>query len=822
LRVQADALLFTNAVLKPKLRNFFGNNRNSKKVMTENGEKIIKLQARLDKMVEYQDYFYREINLIRDELKTLKTAKQPNETVKTPMVEERVPQTEPTTKPFPRPPVERERRPENTVFESAKVPPVTRRNSGIEEFVGRNLISLIGIIITILGVGIGAKYAIDRDLISPTARILLGYAFAVGLLGIAFWLKSKYLNFSAVLLSGALAMMYFLTYFAYSFYDLIPQTIAFGLMLFFTVFTIGAAINFNRQVIAHIGLVGAYAVPFLLSDNSGRVGVLFTYMTIINFGIMAISISKFWKPLFYSSFVFTWLIYATWFVSSYRSEEYFTLAFVFALIFFLTFYTTFLVYKLLAKEEFSAEIIVLVFVNSFIYYGFGYAMLDNREGLDSYLGLFTVANALLNAVVAFIIHKYNLSDRKNFYLAVTLAITFMTIAVPVQFRGNWVTLIWTAEAALMFWVGRTKNMPVYEYLSYPLMILASLSLLNDWQNAFNNGAILTPIFNQNFLTSILFAVAFGFITFVNRDKVYQPAREEFRDLLNFAAPTIFLFVLYNAFRVEIGNYFHLQLLKTGEQFLPEIYSDYNLHNFNVVWQINYSMFFLTVASFTNIKKIKSAWFGLINLGLNSLFLLVFLILGLYSVGVLRESYLAQTDAQIFQRGAFHILFRYISLAFAAALIYASYEYVKRKFFDELISNSALNFAFDFVFYVALWWLASSELINLMDIFGFKDSYKLGLSILWGIYSLMLIGIGIYRNKKHLRVGAIVLFAVTLIKLFFYDIADLDTISKTVIFLTLGILLLVISFLYNKYKDLIFGENDGQPIIGQNQSDSSDI
>jgi uncharacterized membrane protein len=91
----------------------------------------------------------------------------------------------------------------------------------------------------------------------------------------------------------------------------------------------------------------------------------------------------------------------------------------------------------------------------------------------------------------------------------------------------------------------------------------------------------------------------------------------------------------------------------------------------------------------------------------------------------------------------------------------------------------------------------------MDIFGYNESYKLGLSILWGIYALALIIIGISRNKKHLRIGAIVLFAVTLVKLFFYDIAELDTISKTVVFVSLGILLLIISFLYTKYRHLIF-------------------
>jgi hypothetical protein len=51
---------------------------------------------------------------------------------------------------------------------------------------------------------------------------------------------------------------------------------------------------------------------------------------------------------------------------------------------------------------------------------------------------------------------------------------------------------------------------------------------------------------------------------------------------------------------------------------------------------------------------------------------------------------------------------------------------------------------------------------------------------------------------------IVLLAVTLIKLFFYDAAELDTIPRTILFVSLGLTLLVISFLYNKYKNAIFG------------------
>ncbi|HSK12079.1 MAG TPA: hypothetical protein VK907_02635, partial [Phnomibacter sp.] len=42
----------------------------------------------------------------------------------------------------------------------------------LEKFIGEDLISKIGIVILVIGVGIGTKYAIDHDLISPLTRIL--------------------------------------------------------------------------------------------------------------------------------------------------------------------------------------------------------------------------------------------------------------------------------------------------------------------------------------------------------------------------------------------------------------------------------------------------------------------------------------------------------------------------------------------------------------------------------------------------------------------------------------------------------------------------
>ncbi len=110
--------------------------------------------------------------------------------------------------------------------------------------------------------------------------------------------------------------------------------------------------------------------------------------------------------------------------------------------------------------------------------------------------------------------------------------------------------------------------------------------------------------------------------------------------------------------------------------------------------------------------------------------------------------------------------------------------------------------FDFLLYFSTLWIVSCELINWMDIAGVEQTYKFGLSILWGLYSLFLIVLGIWKKKKYLRLGAIVLFGVTLVKLFLYDISHLNTIAKTIVFVSLGVLLLIISFLYNKYEHII--------------------
>jgi hypothetical protein len=710
---------------------------------------------------------------------------------------------------------------DKSIQEPAAVKPVKQKGkSNIEKFVGENLITVIGVIIILIGVVFGVKYSIDHNLMSPLTRIILGYLLGTSILLIGIKLKAKYEQFSAVMVSGAMAILYFLTFAAYSFFDIFPQLVAFGLMVFFTIFTVVAAISYNRQLIAHIGLVGSYAVPFLLSDGSGNVLALFSYMTIINAGILIIAFKRHWKPLYYVAFGSTWLIFGGWYAADFSMSKHFEIAFGFATAFFIMFYTTFLSYKLLAKEKFLKGDIIMIILNSTIFYAICYNMLDRHTIGVHYLGLFTVATGVIHFIVSVILFKTKLADRNLFYLTSGMVLGFITIAIPVQLEGTWVTLLWGVEAAILFWIGRTKSVSIYERLSYPVMVISLVSLINDWITnydfyAYNNPFVhyeisQTPFWNITFGTSIIIAVSFGIILYVSRIPKYSEiAKSSFptiQSTLSYAIPAIFIVLIYFIFKFEMDLYW--DKMKLASEIITDEYEtwtdrEYNrdITIFKTLWAIMYSIVFITILIFINEKKIKSKPLQNISAVLSVFVIITFLTIGILLLGGLRDSYTSDYDA-LFEHGAINVGIRYICYGLLALLMYRLYKWAK-----EAQIGFNIKLVFDLFMHTVVLWVLSAELINILILGGSHAQDKLGISILWGIYAIILIILGIWKKKAHLRIASMCLLGITLVKLFFYDLTHLSTIAKTVVFITLGIIILIISFMYNKYKHLITDEEE---------------
>ncbi len=182
----------------------------------------------------------------------------------------------------------------------------------LENFIGLRLINFIGIVVLFIGLSIGVKYAIDRELISEVMRISLAYLAGFVLYILSLRLRKKYLLFSAVLFSGGMASLYFTTYAAYVYYSIFSFPVAFVMMVALTVYTVYEAIRYNRQEIALLGLVGAYGIPFLVSKNADRADLFFLYISLINLGIIYLSVKKLWKTVGIVAQIITWVLFIGW------------------------------------------------------------------------------------------------------------------------------------------------------------------------------------------------------------------------------------------------------------------------------------------------------------------------------------------------------------------------------------------------------------------------------------------------------------------------------------------------------------------------------
>ena len=86
-----------------------------------------------------------------------------------------------------------------------------------------------------------------------------------------------------------------------------------------------------------------------------------------------------------------------------------------------------------------------------------------------------------------------------------------------------------------------------------------------------------------------------------------------------------------------------------------------------------------------------------------------------------------------------------------------------------------------------------------------QNHKIGYPILWGLSSFLLIAIGLKLKKKHLRIISLTLFLITLLKLFLIDIKGISEGGKIAAFISFGILLLIVSFMYQRLKNMLLAE-----------------
>jgi len=74
-----------------------------------------------------------------------------------------------------------------------------------------------------------------------------------------------------------------------------------------------------------------------------------------------------------------------------------------------------------------------------------------------------------------------------------------------------------------------------------------------------------------------------------------------------------------------------------------------------------------------------------------------------------------------------------------------------------------------------------------------------MSVAWILYAGVLLAIGIFKDKKYLKMTGIWIVILTVLKILFVDMAQVNFIYKMIVFILLGVVLMIVSYYYNKLQ-----------------------
>jgi uncharacterized membrane protein len=77
-----------------------------------------------------------------------------------------------------------------------------------------------------------------------------------------------------------------------------------------------------------------------------------------------------------------------------------------------------------------------------------------------------------------------------------------------------------------------------------------------------------------------------------------------------------------------------------------------------------------------------------------------------------------------------------------------------------------------------------------------------LTMVWGMAALVLLGAGFPLRDRVQRLSGLALFMICVLKLFLYDLRELETVNRILSFIVLGLILVGVSWIYTRFRDRI--------------------
>ena len=650
-----------------------------------------------------------------------------------------------------------------------------RQDVSAEFAIASNWLMRGGIFILVFGVGFFLKYSITRGLLGPEGRVALSVLAGIGLMVWGLRLFGKqYQLLGQGFVGGGLAMLYFSVYSAAVMFELIPLGPAFVLMAMVTAVSAVLAVRHDTLLVAVLGLLGGYATPLMLSTGSKNFPVLFGYMTLLGIGLLGVAWHKRWPLLTYLSLVCTHVLAVGAIVTRFASVD-LPVVLPFLGVFFVLFSTAIFLYNLAKRERTTVIELIGLFVNAGFFFGTGYHVVVQVYPRAAAAWLAVGLACYYTAHVVVLIRR-GPRDRALLTAFIALAASFLVITLPLLLTGSWLTAIWAVQAVALLWIALRLESPTLRRIAEGLLLLVLFRLVFlDFGDRFGESPptlwpdylrLLGDRAMQFGLPIVSFGVARRLLARAPATERAPTQRVESRFALGVA-----LVVLFAYLTVEAWQMFHV------------CYRPFRLTAMTLVW-VGFGAYLLA-----NRRRLGAG-------GLAAFFMTALVVLGIKAFVDFAEwnprfAVLAYAASE---RTAALALVRLTDCAALLAFFGAGWTLLRHD-----ASNRALGTLSGWLALTLGLLYLTLETGTMLTQFvpGFRGG---GISVLWGLYALALLVMGIRHASRSLRLVGLALLGITVVKIFAVDLDQLDTVYRIVAFLALGVVLLFAAFMYLKHSN----------------------
>jgi uncharacterized membrane protein len=597
--------------------------------------------------------------------------------------------------------------------------------------------------------------------------VLLGGAAGAGILALAERLRLRgYRSYAYVLSGGGILILYLSAYAARGFYELVGVTTAFLLMSVVTTTAVLLSVRHDARAIAVLGLLGGFATPVLLSTGTDRQVALFTYVALLDAGVLALAYFKRWRDLNYLAYALTVVTFAGWALRFYEDSKLWRTLF-FLTLFFLMFSALAVLHNVLKRRRARWFDVALVASNATLYFAASYALVS--AAAPEWAGAHALLVSAFFAALAYFARTRHREDELLAFAYAGAAATFLTMAVAIQLEQHWVTIGWAAEGLLLTWLGLRTDTRAARYAALPVLAFAVLHWfavdMPDFGFAGSfpgegGDASFVPLLNRRAVSAAALVASFAGSAWLYRRRAERVEARE-RDTL------AGLFVLagnalaFTLLTLDVNDYFNRALAGAGDADAARA-SIESARQFalTLLWTF-YAAGALAVGVARRLFPLRAA----------ALTLLAGTVIKLLAVDALNYSDPAHTTVFNQTFAAFAVV--------VAALAFGARLYSRANWIEEgeraaaapvllaaanllAVAGLSLEAMGHFNRAKALAW-GATDTDPRAAAAGVENTKQLVLTLVWAAYAAAAFTLGVRRGRQYLRAGALALLAAAALK-----------------------------------------------------------